>query len=491
MRRRGPSALANPVLVGAVTILVTLVAVFLAYNANRGLPFVPTVQIDAVVPDAFKLVAGNEVREGGHRIGVVDEIRPRELEDGSAGAVLTLKLDKSAAPIPADSAIRIRPRSALGLKYVEFERGEAADTLPDGATIAVDESALTVELEDFFNIFDAETRDAVQDSLEGYGNAFAARGRSLNQAFAALPDLFEDLPPVMRVLADEDTRLARLFAELGDAARISAPIAETIADGFRAGADTFEALARDPAALQATIARSPDTLAVGERSLRAQRPFLEDLALVAADLRGAASELRRSAPVLDEALQAGIDPLRDSPALNRRLGAAFTDLRELAAAPGTDRGIAGLAATMESLNPQLRYLGPFVTVCNYWNHWWTNLSDHLSDEDGTGTLQRIQVKSVDPVGPQSGLSHFGEPLPADTVKLQSRGAAIDDQGRADCETGQRGFPRHLAEGLPDDMNIATDAGTPGLQGPTFTGREQVLPTQTFDRIPSSGPRFRP
>ena len=35
------SIVANPVLVGAVTTLVVIVAVFLAYNANNGLPFVP------------------------------------------------------------------------------------------------------------------------------------------------------------------------------------------------------------------------------------------------------------------------------------------------------------------------------------------------------------------------------------------------------------------------------------------------------------------
>jgi len=43
MRRRGASSIAaNPVLIGAATTLVVIVAVFLAYNANNGLPFVPT-----------------------------------------------------------------------------------------------------------------------------------------------------------------------------------------------------------------------------------------------------------------------------------------------------------------------------------------------------------------------------------------------------------------------------------------------------------------
>ena len=37
----------NPVLVGAVTVLVIIVAVFLAYNANNGLPFVSTYNLNA------------------------------------------------------------------------------------------------------------------------------------------------------------------------------------------------------------------------------------------------------------------------------------------------------------------------------------------------------------------------------------------------------------------------------------------------------------
>ena len=40
----------SPVLVGAVTVLVIIVAVFLAYNANNGLPFVSTYDLKARVP---------------------------------------------------------------------------------------------------------------------------------------------------------------------------------------------------------------------------------------------------------------------------------------------------------------------------------------------------------------------------------------------------------------------------------------------------------
>src|SRR3954452_23865699 len=119
MRRRGSaSVVANPVLVGAVTVLVVVVAVFLAYNANNGLPFVPTRSLKIQVSNGANLLPGNDVREGGQRIGLVEDMRPVRLTDGTVGAEATIKLDKDYPAIQRDSRLNIRPRSVLGLKYV-------------------------------------------------------------------------------------------------------------------------------------------------------------------------------------------------------------------------------------------------------------------------------------------------------------------------------------------------------------------------------------
>jgi hypothetical protein len=60
MRRGGVSVMAaSPTMVGAVTVLILIVAVFLAYNANSGLPFVPTYRISAEVPNAAAMTKGN------------------------------------------------------------------------------------------------------------------------------------------------------------------------------------------------------------------------------------------------------------------------------------------------------------------------------------------------------------------------------------------------------------------------------------------------
>src|SRR3954462_14208680 len=103
-RQPGFAALAaNPVLVGAITVLATVVAVFLAYNANAGLPFTPVYEIDAVVSNASGLIRGNEVRVGGTRGGAMSRVPRVAKKNGAVGARLHLRLLRSLKPLPVDS----------------------------------------------------------------------------------------------------------------------------------------------------------------------------------------------------------------------------------------------------------------------------------------------------------------------------------------------------------------------------------------------------
>ena len=137
MRSRGGGIAGNPVLIGAATVLVILVAVFLSSNANKGLPFVPTYQVKAELPSAAQLTVGNDVKVGGTRIGVVTALTPRQLDNCRVIAVVDLTLDKDAGPLPKDSTLIVRPRSALGLKYVEITRGKSSASFQDGDTIPI------------------------------------------------------------------------------------------------------------------------------------------------------------------------------------------------------------------------------------------------------------------------------------------------------------------------------------------------------------------
>ena len=103
-RRPASSIVASPVLVGAVTVLIAIVAVFLAYNANQGLPFVPTYDVSAELPGGSNLVNGNDVQVGGRRVGLVEKIKPAiDEETGDTIAVIDMKLDKDVEPLPVDT----------------------------------------------------------------------------------------------------------------------------------------------------------------------------------------------------------------------------------------------------------------------------------------------------------------------------------------------------------------------------------------------------
>src|SRR5437763_8099395 len=229
MRRATSNVIANPVMVGAATTLVIVVGVFLAYNANKGLPFVPTFQVRAEVPDASRLVIGNDVREGGQRIGQVSKLDPVRLPGGKTGAELTLQLSKTATPTPADSTVVIRPRSALGAKFVEIVRGRSPRPLAQGAVLRASTAPPLVEPDDVFDMFTPPVRRAIRTNLDTFGGGLVTRGQSINRTLAALPRLLGGLPPVMRTLAAPGTRLAPTIEALARTASTVAPVAGPLA----------------------------------------------------------------------------------------------------------------------------------------------------------------------------------------------------------------------------------------------------------------------
>ena len=495
MSGRSSSVFANPVLVGAVTVLVVIVAVFLSYNANQGLPFVPTTSLKVRFANGANLVPGNEIRSGGFRVGVVADMKPVQISPGHVGAELKLKLDKRIGEIPRDSQWKIRPRSALGLKYLELTEGRSREPFRDGDTVSTAQTSVPVDLDEVYKLFDEETRKASQVNLRGFGDSFAGRGAAVGRTVEELPRLFGSLEPVMANLADPSTELDEFFSELGDTVRVLAPVSKTQAALFTSMADTWEAFARDEGALKDFISKQPATFDAGIRSFRVQRPFLQDLTAFSNDFAGATRELRGALPQLNPALETGTRVQRRAPQLNERLEGTFAALRDLTAAPSTNAALRALTATVTTLNPQLRFYGPYVTVCNAPNYFFTYLAEHFSEPDSTGSAQRAlanpagsQRNSVGAMGatePANGEEvHAGN---AQFLNSQPYAAAITPDGSADCEAGQRGYLERNARFQDKRLKINQDPRTPGAQGPTFTGRPRVPEGQTFTAIPETGP----
>src|SRR5947209_4704194 len=502
MRSKQQSAFANPVLVGAVTVLATLVAVFLAYNANQGLPFVPTKQLKVDFADGSNLVEGNDVREGGYRIGLVSKLKPVELVSGGVGAQVTLQLSQQYGKVPVDSRFQVLPRSVLGTKLVDLIRGTSTRFFQDGATTGPSNTSVPVQFDEIFKTFDKRTRTAIQKDLRGFGDPFAERGSALNDTISVLPQLLPRLDRVAGYLSAPSTQLTRFFDSLEGFMGAVAPVAQTNAQLFSDMATTFEAISRDPNAFQQTIAQSPPTLDVSTDSLKAQQPLLVDLTTFGNALTPATADLRTSLPFINPALEAGASTLARTPVLNDKLQGVMDALKKLAQSPSTDIALNALTSTVRTLNPMIKYLGPFVTVCNDWNYWWTFLGEHLSEETKYGFAQRALLNSTNNqpnnFGQQGATQPMnGYPLPPGAQQPADAefnhgpvyGAAVDNRGNADCETGQRGYPLKLNHLDPQGRNLATDAHTPGDQGSTFRGRAHVPAGETFTRNPTTGPQL--
>jgi virulence factor Mce-like protein len=468
-RGRGTASIvASPVLVGAVTTLIVIVSVFLAYNANTGLPFVPTYNLRGELPGGANLVPGNEVRIGGFRVGIVDKLgtgtkvfngRPRSI------AVVRMKLDKSAQPLPTDTTMIVRPRSALGLKYIQLTPGKSKRNFRDGDTIPLRSATAPVEFDDLLNTFDERTRQNSQDALNGFGEAFAGRGPDVNEAILGLAPFFRYLAPVMRNLSDPSTQLDEFFRQIGRTSAQVAPVARIQAELFSNMADTFAAIGRDPNALRATIEKNPPTLDEAIRDFPIQRPFLADFADLSRRLQPAARVLPVALPAINRALRVGTPVLRSSVVLNQQTAHVFDALDDLVQNPNTLLGLNDLNALVRSGAPLFRYISPYQTVCNYATYFFNGLGSHISEGTASGTAERVLLKSgnnfqddsaydsfgarpsdlppnVDPTGATSG----PPVLPPDSgtnsayvLHGQPYTPAIDAQGNADCAKGQFGY----------------------------------------------------
>jgi len=377
----------SPVIVGAVTVLVVIVAVFLAYNANNGLPFVSTYDLKARVPNADALVKGNEVRIGGARIGVVKSVVPVQVGDGRVAAELSLSLDKSVEPLPVDSTMIIRPKSPLGLKYLQVVPGDSSRGFKPGETIPVASARPEpVDIDEFFDMFDEKTRSAIQRNLAGFGNAFAGRGPQLNAFFAVLPQALESGAPALANLVAPSTNFGGFWRALEALSATVAPVAAQQASMFRALDLTFAAFARvSRPFIQETISKGPETLDTATEDLPALRPFLRDSERFFAALKPGATALAETSPTIAAALKAGTPALEASPALNAQLPPTAEALLAFQEAPGVFNGLDLLIETNDLLQPAIKFIGPAQTTCNYLTIAFRNLALASSEGNSLGS----------------------------------------------------------------------------------------------------------
>lgn len=418
-RRRSNSLAGSPLLIGAVTTLIAVVAVFITYNANNGLPFAPTYNIKVQLPEASGLLKGNQVRIGGTRVGTVNSLTPyQDQKTGRVTAIASLKLEKSAAPLPVDTKAIVQLVSTIGLKYLSLERGHSSQTLKEGQTIPLSQTREPVDIDAFFDMFDKKTRTANQINLTSFGNGLAGRGIGLNETFATLPHLVDNAIPVLRNLASPQTGFGQLFVALDRAAKEVAPVAQAQANMYSDLDTFFTAWASVAPSLEKTIEGGPSALHQATVSFPFEAEFVNKSADFMRLLRPSARILRTVAPQLGHAFSVGAVNIRAASAVAPEAREAFQSLAEFGRNPLVVAGLEQVTRTLGYANPLFAGLAPVQTTCNYVTLAFRNLASVLSQSVGVGTLGRAAA-ILSPDGPNN------EGLPS---SAPANGPSVDHLG---------------------------------------------------------------
>jgi virulence factor Mce-like protein len=400
-RRRSNSLAGSPLLIGAVTTLIVIVAVFLSYNANNGLPFTPTYNINVQLPEASGLQKGNQVRIGGTLVGLVSSLRPYEdPKTGRVTAIIGMKLEKNVGPLPADTHAIVQSVSAVGLKYLSLIKGHSSQMLKEGATIPVSQTSEPVEISQLFDMFDKKTRNASQINFTAFGNGLAGRGIGINETIVALRPLVTNAIPVLHNLASPQTGFGQLFVAFDRAAKETAPAAQDQAELYNNLDTFFTAFASVAPSLEEAIKGAPPALRQATHSLPSEAPFIEKATEFMRLFRPSAKILRTVAAPLGHAFEVGAVNIRAATALNSAVAEASQAFAAFAKNPIVITSIESITHTLSLGNPLLAGLAPAQTNCNYVTLAFRNAASVLSQSIGVGTVARATLVLA-PNGPNN------------------------------------------------------------------------------------------
>lgn len=503
-RRRRGSLAGSPLLIGALTVLIALVAVYISYNANNGLPFTPTYNIKAELPESSGLQPGNQVRLSGRRIGVVSGLVPHQNPaTGRVTAIASLRLEKKVQPLPADTRTLVESVSTIGLKYLELSRGHSRATIAPGHTIPVSQSSEPVQIQDLFNIFDKPTRIAIQKNTNTFGDAYAGRGLGLNQTIATLRPLVKNAIPVLHNLASPQTGLHALFVALDKSAQQVAPVADQQAQLFVDLDTVFTAWAKVAPSLEKTIEGGPAALRQGAFSLPHEAPFIEKATEFTKLLRPSASLLSNYAAQLGHAIQVGAVNLHAASSVNGKLADALQGFREFSEDPVVTLGLEEFTKTVLLGNPLLTGLTPLQTTCNYLTLGLRNLANLLSENVGVGTVARA-VPVFSPSGPNNEGLPASAPANGPSVEHEQNPANPSVPGPIieNNHLHYTPYPNVAGPGQPKECEAANQVYQVGktVIGPTSTSLGTLhdvtkrsenafgekYPRSTLKRFPSEG-----
>lgn len=159
--------------------------------------------------EATQLAEQSDVRISGVNVGKVQSI---ELAPNGRQAMATVKIDNKYAPLPQSTRAILRTKTLLGETYIELTPGSKdGPRIDDGGTLAEANSAESVQLDEIFRTFDAETQEAFRTWMQEGAVAINGQSQSFSYALSQFEPTFSELDRLFRVLDTQQLAVSQLF----------------------------------------------------------------------------------------------------------------------------------------------------------------------------------------------------------------------------------------------------------------------------------------
>lgn len=392
------------IVLGLFGLGMTLVFTAIGFNAPNSIPGRSYYNLEAEFTDADNVAPHAQVRLGGKIVGQV--LRPR-VEDGKA--IVDLQLDPKYKPLRSDSVVEVRPRSAVGVRYVDIVQSATGVPLQEGDRIPAKNTRATRALDEVLGTFDPRSRVRTQQLLQELGRGVQGRGEDLNDTIGAAPDTLRSTDAVVGTIADRTDAAGNLVRGAAIAATSADPVKEEIRAGFAPGARALRPFSDEDTKLRSTLDKAPPALDTATRRLPVVTRFVAELEGLSREarpvLRSSPAAFRQTSALLSEARPG----LRDANTTLRRVDTAVIPTLQLL---DTVRPVLPqLESTLDNSAPTLNRLGRYGCDVIAWGRRWT---DALTYGNAEGGYLRFNLMTPTPES-VTGLEGAAAPLGAIAV----------------------------------------------------------------------------
>jgi phospholipid/cholesterol/gamma-HCH transport system substrate-binding protein len=375
---------------------VVVVTIYLAITAISGVPAYPYHYVSATFATASNVVAHDDVRVNGARVGQVSKITYDAKTNLSH---VTMQLQPNAV-VHGDAQASVGAVSALGSEYINLDPGTAASgPVPKGG-IALAHTSTPVEIDSILNILGPEQASATANAVRTLGVGLGGQGPDLNTIISTSRTLLPSMGTTMATLTDPASGLVPLIQASNLLASRFQGRYQQLSQLLGDMNITFGALdTQNGQALTATINDAAPTLPVLDPALNQLAAAAGQTRVAFADLSPGLAAAGAGTPDLRALLRQGVSPLQKVPAVANQAVPGFRNLSVTAAKAESMTPVKSatpvvpfLAQLMANSNPLLTYLAPYtVDMTNLWN----TLANGLALGDQNGNWLPFTVKVPD------------------------------------------------------------------------------------------------